>query len=132
MPVIVTRDGELSHVLSTMGGQGQPQILTQVLLRMLDGESAADAVAAPRVVVGQQALGCTDDSVVVEADADASAMASLRESSFETVILPRYSESLGQANVVQVDSGGQLTAAADPRADGSAVVVQYSRHHRRG
>jgi len=131
MPVIVTRDGELSHVVSTMGGQGQPQILTQVLLRMLDGESAADAVAAPRVVVGQQAMGCTDDSVVVEADADASAMASLHESAFETVILPRHSESLGQANVVQVGSGGQLTAAADPRADGSAVVVQYSRHHRR-
>lgn len=98
---------------------------------MLDGDSAADAVAAPRIVVGQQAMGCTDDSVVVEADADPSALASLHESTFETVVLPRHSESLGQANVVQVGAGGQLTTAADPRADGSAVVVQYSRHHRR-
>ena len=128
MPVIITRDGELSHVLSTMGGQGQPQILTQVLLRMLDGQSAADAVAAPRAVVGQQALGATDDSVVVEADADESAMASLRASSFETVMLPRHSENLGQANVVRAGADGELTAAADPRADGSAVVVQYARH----
>jgi gamma-glutamyltranspeptidase len=130
MPVIVTENGEFRHVLSTMGGQGQPQILTQVLLRMLDGESAADAVAAPRVVVGQQALGCTDDSVVVEADTAAAALASLRASSFETVVVPRHSETLGQANVVRAGADGELTAAADPRADGSAVVVQYARHRR--
>ena len=130
MPVIVTREGELSHVLSTMGGQGQPQILTQVLLRMLDGASAADAVAAPRAVVGQQALGCTDDSVVVEADADAATLASLHESSFEIVDVPAYSEALGQANAIRAGADGELTAAADPRADGSAVVVQYARHRR--
>jgi len=130
MPVIVTEKGELRHVLSTMGGQGQPQILTQVLLRMLDGASAADAVAAPRAVVGQQALGCTDDSVVVEVDADAATRASLHESSFEIVDVPAYSEALGQANAVRAGADGELTAAADPRADGSAVVVQYARHRR--
>ncbi|MEU0494088.1 gamma-glutamyltransferase [Mycobacterium sp. NPDC006124] len=130
MPVIVTQGGELRQVLSTMGGQGQPQILTQVFLRMLDGATAADAVAAPRAVVGQQAMGCTDDSVVVEADVDADAVASLRASSFETVEVPRHSESLGQANVVRIGAGGELTAAADPRADGSAMVVQYARHRR--
>ncbi|KAA0090897.1 gamma-glutamyltranspeptidase [Mycolicibacterium sp. P1-18] len=130
MPVIVTKNGEFRHVLSTMGGQGQPQILTQVLLRMLDGRTAAEAVAAPRAVVGQQALGCTDDSVVVEVDADADALASLEASSFETVVLPRHSETLGQTNVVRAGADGELTAAADPRADGSAVVVQYARHRR--
>lgn len=98
---------------------------------MLDGESAADAVAAPRAIVGRQALGCTKDSVVVEADIDTEAVASVRASSLEIVEMPRHSEDLGQTNVVSVDPRGQLTAAADPRADGSAVVVQYARHDRK-
>jgi gamma-glutamyltranspeptidase/glutathione hydrolase len=130
MPVIVTQNGELRHVLATMGGQGQPQILTQVLLRMLEGASAADAVAAPRTIVGHQALGCTEDSVVVEADVDTAAVASLLASNLEIVEMPRHSEALGQTNVVKVGADGQLTAAADPRADGSAVVAQYARRHR--
>ena len=112
MPVIVTESGELRHVLSTMGGQGQPQILTQVLLRMLDGQTAADAVAAPRAVVGQQALGCTDDSVVVEADADDAALASLHASSFEIV--------------------DRATAFGDPRSGQRGSVRRGRRTDRRG
>jgi len=115
-----------------MGGQGQPQILTQVLLRMLGGATAADAVAAPRAVAGPQEHGCTADSVVVETDVDPVAATSLAASGLAVVEVPRHTEGLGQANVVQVGRDGQFTAAADPRADGSAVVVQYARHHRSG
>jgi gamma-glutamyltranspeptidase len=130
MPVMTTENGEIRHVLATMGGQGQPQILTQVLLRMLDGASAADAVSAARAIVGLQAQGCTSDSVVVEADVDTAAASSLAASGLAVVEVPRHTENLGQANVVRVDRDGQLTAATDPRADGSAIVVQYARHHR--
>ena len=130
MPVIVTENGELRHVLATMGGQGQPQVLTQVFLRLLDGAAAADAVAAPRTIVGRQAPGCTEHSVVVEADVDPAAVASLVASEFEIVEMPRHAEALGQTNVVAVDARGQLTAAADPRADGAAVVAQYARHRK--
>ena len=130
MPVIVTDGARLRHVLSTMGGQGQPQILTQVLLRLLGGACAADAVAAPRAVVGHQAPGCTGDSVVVEVDVDPTALASLRASDLAVVEMPSWSEALGHTNVVDVAADGGLTAATDPRADGSAVVVQYARHRR--
>ena len=130
MPVIVTDGGRLRYVLSTMGGQGQPQILTQVLLRMLDGAGTADAIAAPRAVVGQQAPGCTEDSVVVEADVNPDALASLRGSGLAVIEMPRRSEAFGHTNVVDVAADGGLTAATDPRADGSAVVVQYARHRR--
>lgn len=34
---------------------------------------------------------------------------------------------LGQSNAVFVDGDGTMTAAADPRADGAGVVVQYAR-----
>jgi gamma-glutamyltranspeptidase/glutathione hydrolase len=131
MPMMVTADGDLRHVLATMGGQGQPQILTQVFLHMLAGGSVAEAVAAPRAVVGQQMLGHTTDSVVVETNADPAAKSSLRASGLALDEVPPHTEGLGQANVVTAGRDGQLTAAADPRADGSAIVAQYARHHRR-
>jgi gamma-glutamyltranspeptidase/glutathione hydrolase len=130
MPMIVTEAGELRQVLATMGGQGQPQILTQVFLRMLAGAGAADAIAAPRAIVGRQMLGGTEDTVVVESDADGEALAALRASGLSVDEVPPHTEGLGQANVVTTDSSGQLTAAADPRADGSAIVAHYARHQR--
>ncbi len=130
MPVMTTEGGEIRHVLATMGGQGQPQILTQVLLRMLGGAPAVDAVAAPRAIVGPQMQRCSSDSVVIEVGTDTAAVSSLVASGLDIVDVPRHTEDLGQANVVAVDGNGQLTAAADPRADGSAVVVQYARHRR--
>ena len=130
MPVLTTENGNLRHVLATMGGQGQPQILTQVLLRMLDGATAADAVAAPRAVVGNQLSGCTVNSVVVEQDYDGSAAPSLANSGLDVLDVPPHTEGLGQANVVHVDRGGHTSAATDPRADGAAVVASYARHRR--
>jgi gamma-glutamyltranspeptidase/glutathione hydrolase len=130
MPMIVTEEGDLRHVLATMGGQGQPQILTQVFLRMLAGAATGDAIAAPRAIVGRQMLGGTEDSVVVESDADPAALAALRASGLSIDEVSPHTEGLGQANVVAVDSSGRLTAAADPRADGSAVVAHYARHDR--
>ncbi|GAB5898567.1 gamma-glutamyltransferase family protein [Mycolicibacterium mageritense] len=130
MPVMTTRDGAIRHVLATMGGQGQPQILTQVLLRMVAGATPADAIAAPRAVVGPQEAGCTDDSVVVETGIDPAAMSSLVASGLGVVEVPRHTEGLGQANVVAVGRDGQMSAASDPRADGSGVVAQYPRHRR--
>ena len=130
MPVMTVQNGELRQVLATMGGQGQPQILTQVLLRMLDGDTVADAVAAPRVVVGRQVFGCDDDSVVVEVDIDAAAVAAVVASGLDILEVPTHTEALGQANAVDVDQAGRLTAASDPRADGSAIVAQYARPYR--
>lgn len=130
MPVLTTEGGDVRHVLATMGGQGQPQILTQILLRLLDGASAADAVAAPRTIVGTQAQGCTADSVLVETDIGADASAALADSGLDVIEVPSHTESLGQANVVCVDARGPFAAAADPRADGSAVVAHYARRAR--
>jgi gamma-glutamyltranspeptidase/glutathione hydrolase len=130
MPMIVTEASQLRQVLATMGGQGQPQILTQVFLRLLAGATAADAVAAPRAIVGRQMLGGTEDTVVVESDADGEALAALRASGLSVDEVSPHTEGLGQANVVTADSSGRLTAAADPRADGSAIVAHYARHQR--
>ncbi|ART72290.1 gamma-glutamyltranspeptidase [Mycobacterium dioxanotrophicus] len=127
MPVLTTENGSVRHILATMGGQGQPQILTQVLLRMLAGATPVAAVAAPRAIVGSQGYGSTADSVLVEADIDAVAATSVAMSGLTVVEVPPHSEELGQANVVEIDRRRQFTAASDPRADGAAAVVQYPR-----
>ncbi len=127
MPVITTRDGAVRHVLATMGGQGQPQILAQVLLHATSGAGVAAAVSAPRAVVGLQVDGATSDSVTIETDAPVAAVQSIVAAGLvETRVAPN-SEALGHANAVFIDAGGSMTAAADPRSDGAAVVAQFLR-----
>jgi gamma-glutamyltranspeptidase/glutathione hydrolase len=127
MPAMTTHDGALRHVLATMGGQGQPQILAQVLLRAIEGLGAEAAVAAPRGVVGRQDDGSTTDSVTVESDIPSVAMASIESAGFAPNIVAPQTESLGQANLVLVDANGSMTAASDPRSDGAALVAHYPR-----
>jgi gamma-glutamyltranspeptidase/glutathione hydrolase len=127
MPAMTTRRGKVRHVLSTMGGQGQPQILAQVLLRAIDGHGAEAAVSAPRAIIGRQVDGNTTDSVTVEADLLPSAIASITRAGLASSVVPAHTEALGQTNVVFVDSGGSMTAASDPRSDGAAVVEHRPR-----
>jgi gamma-glutamyltranspeptidase len=127
MPTMTTRRGAVRHVLATMGGQGQPQILAQVLLRALGGEGAEAAVSAPRAVVGLQVDGGTADSVTVESDMPSAAIASVGQAGLDTTEVAAHSEALGQTNVVFADIGGSMTAASDPRSDGAAVVAHYPR-----
>jgi gamma-glutamyltranspeptidase len=127
MPVMTLDGREPRHILSTMGGQGQPQILAQVLLRALGGAGAQDAVAAPRAVVGLQSEGATADSVTVESDMRGAATTAIRRSGLTPVAVAPHTEALGQANVVFADTKGSMTAASDPRSDGAAVVAHYPR-----
>ena len=127
MPAMTTYKGAPRHVLATMGGQGQPQILAQVLLREVGGATAEAAVSAPRAVVGLQADGATVDSVTVESDLPTAAFESIGHAGLDARRVPAHTESLGHANVVVIDADGSMTAAADPRADGAAVVVHYPR-----
>ena len=127
MPAMTMSGGAPRHVLATMGGQGQPQILAQVLLRTLDGAGARDAVAAPRAIVGAQVDGDTTDSVTVEADMPSVARDSIVRAGLTPNDVPASAEALGQANVVYVGADGSFTAASDPRSDGAAVVAHYAR-----
>jgi gamma-glutamyltranspeptidase/glutathione hydrolase len=127
MPAMTTYQGVPRHVLATMGGQGQPQILAQVLLRGVGGATAQAAVAGPRAIVGLQADGATVDSVTVEADMPSVAFDSIGHAGLVASSVAAHTESLGHANVVVVDADGAMTAASDPRSDGAAVVVHYPR-----
>jgi gamma-glutamyltranspeptidase/glutathione hydrolase len=122
MPVMVQRGGELEVVAGTMGGSAQPQINAINLLRCLDLEMApADAVAAPRWLVGGMDPETDEPFVDVEASVPANAVEGFRRSGFTINERPDTSSDLGHSHVIRVADGG-FTVGSDPRADGSAAA----------
>jgi len=123
-PAIVTRtDGSLRAVLGTMGGDSQPQVLVQVLCRLLrHGASAAGAIAAPRWVIraaSGRGFETWDDAaaavVAVEDSAWARWADGLAARGHEVAPGARPG-AFGHAQLVVVDDDGTMTGAADPRA----------------
>lgn len=121
-PALATRDGELVAVLGAMGGDGQPQIVSQIAARLLrHGQDAAAAVHAPRWVLRGPATGFdtwTSDvapTVVVEGHAPTDWRTGLMDRGHLVDVAPPWDSTFGHAHAITAD-GGVLTAAADPRA----------------
>ncbi|HEV7758486.1 MAG TPA: gamma-glutamyltransferase [Acidimicrobiales bacterium] len=120
-PALVTRsDGSVRAVLGTMGGDSQPQILLQVLARLLRSDASAGAVVeAPRWRLGARGFGLWDaggpDQISVEQDASPAWETGLAERGHDVVrseLSPDHG--FGHAQLVTVD-GDMLDGAADPR-----------------
>lgn len=124
MPVLVTEAGDVRWISSTMGGHGHPQIQAQLLLRSMAGDSPADAVDAPRWIVGVQDSGDTNMTVYVESDLPARTTGSLVDRGFVPKLLPAHDEWLGHANLIKVGDDGRFEAVSDPRCDGSGGEVE--------
>jgi gamma-glutamyltranspeptidase/glutathione hydrolase len=124
-PALVTRpDGTLRAVVGTMGGDTQPQILLQVLTRLLRrGRSAGSSIGGPRwalVGPGPDAFStwADPDAVVVrvEGDAPESWVDGLRELGHDVDVAATLEGTFGHANLIEVRPTGVLAGAADPRA----------------
>ncbi len=115
MPVMVQREGRLRGVLGAMGGPFHAQIHTQVILHLLAGASAQEAVAAPRWTADF-------DGVQVEADVPAETRAAFEQAGTPVRLLePQSPSDVGHAQAIWV-SEGAFDAGSDPRADGAAIV----------
>ncbi|MFC4586773.1 gamma-glutamyltransferase family protein [Sphaerisporangium corydalis] len=120
-PALVTRpDGSLRTVLGTMGGDSQPQILLQVLARLLAaGESPGEAISAPRWRLGSGLTGfdawADPDGASLDVEEGASWGDGLGERGHHVQPLP-YSGAFGYAHMIDVRTDGVLAGAADPRA----------------
>lgn len=122
-PALVTRpDGALRMVLGTMGGDSQPQILLQLLHRILKlGQSPGEAVSAGRWTLAP--VGDADGfstwrpgnrrKVLIEDPASgwAPELAALGHAVEEAP-----DAGFGHAHVIEATAAGTLAAAADPRA----------------
>jgi gamma-glutamyltranspeptidase len=120
MPVMLHRGTELVGVAGTMGGGGQPQIHTQVLMRSLDqGMTPADAVAAPRFIVGGTASMQAGPVVEAEERVPAETRGAFADAGYDVGLLDGYDGSVGHTHLIRVGPDG-FTVGSDPRADGSA------------
>jgi gamma-glutamyltranspeptidase/glutathione hydrolase len=149
-PTAVTDGGgNLVAVAGTMGGDGQPQILLQVLARhLLAGEDPADAVAAGRWVLRAEQPGTGFDTwgaggrvvVQVEGHAPPSWAGGLTAFGHRVEQTEAYSGAFGHAHLIAVDrasdrpgsgspgsgspgsGSGVLRAGTDPRPRGGAAL----------
>jgi gamma-glutamyltranspeptidase/glutathione hydrolase len=129
-PALVTRpDGSLHALLGSMGGDSQPQIVLQLLVRLLGhGQRPGRAVSAPRFVLANHhdagGFGTWNDlgalGVDVEDDAPAAWVAGLTERGHRVRVRPPWL-GFGHAHVITVGVGG-YAGMADPRAGSGGAV----------
>ena len=118
-----TRNGRPLAVWGSMGADGQPQAVVQVLLRLLTGMGAQEAVAAPRFLSGRFTLEDHDDRLLIEQDVGPAVLDGLRELGHDVQPVPALDERMGHAHAIVIRGDGSLDAGSDPRSDGRAVVV---------
>ena len=134
-PMLATgRDGALTHLVGAMGGDAQPQIISQLLARLLRaGQDPPTAVTAARLVLdapspGPFRLWWGDDlGVLVESDAPPGWRAGLEARGHRVQPIRAFDPvAVGCAQIVaaepQSGSGRRLVGASDPRSpEGGAV-----------
>lgn len=130
-PLLVTdSSAKLDTVLGTMGGDAQPQILLQILARLLvSRQGAGEAVASARWALSREPTNGFDvwDSeaplvVRVERDAPAAWSQALRERGYQVVEESPGDEIFGHAQAIRLTEEGLLSGAADPRTGDGAFV----------
>ncbi|HYZ98580.1 MAG TPA: gamma-glutamyltransferase, partial [Acidimicrobiales bacterium] len=131
-PLVATRpdDGSLHAVVGTMGGDSQPQVVLQLLARLLAaGQDPATAVAAGRWVLGAGQgpnFGVWRDPaairVRVEAHAPPAWTEGLTARGHRVEPIRAFDHRAGHAHVI-VRAEDHLAGAADPRAVVGGVAV---------
>ncbi len=116
IPAMAARGGRPWAIFGSMGGEGQPQLQTQVLINLVDhGLEPAEAVARPRVRVRA-------DGETVSVEADYPDAGELARSGLRVELMPPKHHTLGHAQAIVIDGAGSWRAGADPRSDGSVAV----------
>jgi gamma-glutamyltranspeptidase/glutathione hydrolase len=105
-----------------MGGDSQPQIVLGLLARhLVAGQSAGDAVSAPRAVLGSSTgvhgfdLWDGPDQVVVEDHAPSAWSEGLAGRGHDVLVRNGFGAGFGHAHLIEVTADG-LQGAADPRS----------------
>jgi gamma-glutamyltranspeptidase/glutathione hydrolase len=121
-PALVQRsDGTLRAVLGTMGGDTQPQVVLQLLARLLvAGQDPARCIGAPRWRLGDGGFdtwkGDGPGFVGVEEGAPRTWVDGLRRRGHEVSVQDPWNSGYGHAHLIERADDGTLAGAADPRA----------------
>jgi len=108
----------------TMGGEAQPQTNATVFTRHVNyGMPIGEAIDRPRFILGRT-WGTEINNVRVENRFSPDVIDALRKAGHDIQVLPEaYSEPLGHAGGVEIDSKGNIEGAHDPRSDGGAAAA---------
>lgn len=117
--LVTTPAGELRAVVGTMGGDSQPQVLLQLLARLLvQGDGPGPALAAGRWRLGSGG----SPSVLVEGQAPPSWGDVLARRGHTVERTDAFDHLFGHAHAILVD-GDHLSGATDPRPRGGAAAA---------
>jgi gamma-glutamyltranspeptidase/glutathione hydrolase len=119
---LLRRNGHIEAALGCMGGKSQPQILAQVLMRLLAGATPADALAAPRWVVGTFGQG-NENVVLAEAALGDAGRQALSRVGLPLVFGAERDDRAGHVQFVRRHPSGQFESATDPRGDGQQTLA---------
>ncbi|MDB5593510.1 MAG: gamma-glutamyltransferase [Hyphomicrobiales bacterium] len=119
-PALAVYDDGRVLSYGSMGGDGQPQFQAQVLTRWERGVGLAEAIDAPRFMLGRK-WGEADTALCFEDRFDPSLLRDLEKVGHrvEVAAVP-YSEDFGHAGALVRYRDGTIEAAHDPRSDGGA------------
>ena len=136
-PMLVTdTGGALTHLVGAMGGDAQPQIIVQLLARLLlAGQDPATAITAPRLTLDAPSAGPfrlwwgEDLTVLVEADAPPAWRAGLTGHGHRVRTIGAFDPvAVGCAQIIQTERDGtgarRLVGASDPRSPAGAALAR--------
>jgi gamma-glutamyltranspeptidase/glutathione hydrolase len=134
-PMLVTgSDGSLSHLVGAMGGDAQPQIIVQLLARLLlSGHDPATAITAPRLTLDAPSAGPfrlwwgEDLTVLVEADAPPAWFGALAGHGHRVRTISAFDPvAVGCAQIIQLERDGagsrRQVGASDPRSPAGGAL----------
>jgi len=117
-PTIALADGEPRLVVGSAGSARLRGAIMQIVVNVLGhGLGVEEAIAAPRVHVEEPVVHC-------EGGADARELDRLEELGYDLVRWSGRNLFFGGAAAVEVQPGGELRAAGDPRRGGHGVVIR--------
>jgi gamma-glutamyltranspeptidase / glutathione hydrolase len=130
-PLVVTDEHDaLDTVLGTMGADAQPQVLLQLLARLLvHAEAPGDALGAARWVLGRDHpsgfhIWELDGPPLIrlEQSAPTEWRIGLERRGYQVAESPRGDAAFGHAQIIRVTDDGLVCGASDPRSGDGACV----------
>lgn len=116
-PSIVLREGQPRLVVGSAGSSRLRGAILQIVVNAIGhGLPVGDAISAPRVHLDEGHVHCEGGSEPAELD-------ELERRGFDVVRWRRRNLYFGGAAAVEVQPGGDLAAAGDPRRGGHGIVV---------